>query len=112
MTRQTRRPRAARRLFGSDPAADVRDELQFHLDAKVDELIERGWQPDEARREAERQDDRRPAGARPRIHRRRCTDRRAAGGDAVACVMDASVRRQHLHRWSDDRAERHVDHRS
>jgi predicted permease len=55
MTRTTRRPRAARRLFGADPAADVRDELQFHLDAKVDELIERGWPPDEARREAERQ---------------------------------------------------------
>jgi predicted permease len=43
------------RLFGSDTAADVNDELQFHLEAKVDELIERGWQPDAARREAERQ---------------------------------------------------------
>ena len=39
------------RLFGSDTAADVNDELQFHLEAKVDELIERGWQPDAARRE-------------------------------------------------------------
>ena len=33
----------------------MNDELQFHLGAKVDELVERGWQPDAARREAERQ---------------------------------------------------------
>src|ERR1017187_4401466 len=43
------------RLFGPDPAADVRDELRFHLDAKVDELVAQGWRPDAARQEAERQ---------------------------------------------------------
>jgi predicted permease len=43
------------RLFGADPRADVDDELQFHLRAKTDDLIAQGWQPDVARREAERQ---------------------------------------------------------
>ncbi len=43
------------RLLGPDPAADVRDELRFHLEAKTEDLIGRGWQPEAARREAERQ---------------------------------------------------------
>src|ERR1700739_3191263 len=43
------------RLFGPDPAADVKDELRFHLDAKTEDLIGQGWKADEARREAERQ---------------------------------------------------------
>jgi len=43
------------RWFGPDPAADVNDELRFHLEAKVGDLIERGWEPEAARREAERQ---------------------------------------------------------
>lgn len=43
------------RILGPDPAADVKDELRFHLDAKTDELIAQGWKPDAARREAERQ---------------------------------------------------------
>ncbi len=55
MTGTPRRPRAVRRIFGPDHAADVRDELEFHLAARVDDLVARGWSPDEARREAERQ---------------------------------------------------------
>ena len=43
------------RLTGADPAADVKDELRFHLEAKVDDLIAQGWQPEAALREAERQ---------------------------------------------------------
>ncbi len=43
------------RMFGPDPAADVKDELSFHLHAKIDDLISRGWQPEAARQEAERQ---------------------------------------------------------
>jgi predicted permease len=43
------------RLWGSDPAADVRDELRFHLESKVDDLVAKGWRPEEARQEAERQ---------------------------------------------------------
>lgn len=43
------------RLLGTDRAADVRDELRFHIEAKVDDLIARGWEPRAARREAERQ---------------------------------------------------------
>ena len=43
------------RLFGADSASDVRDELRFHIDAKIDDLVARGWKPEAARLEAERQ---------------------------------------------------------
>lgn len=43
------------RLFGPDSKGDVSDELQFHLQAKVDDLVQHGWEPDAARQEAERQ---------------------------------------------------------
>jgi putative ABC transport system permease protein len=43
------------RFFGPDIDADVRDELRFHLDAKIAELIDQGRSPEEARREALRQ---------------------------------------------------------
>ncbi len=43
------------RLFGPDPAADVKDELRFHIETKTDSLISRGMTPAAARREAERQ---------------------------------------------------------
>ena len=43
------------RFFGPDPAADVNEELGFHLEAKTEELIRQGWAPDAARKEAERQ---------------------------------------------------------
>src|SRR5579863_9678102 len=42
------------RLFGTDRAADVRDELRFHLETKIDDLIAKGWKPDAARLEVER----------------------------------------------------------
>ncbi len=31
------------RLLAPDPAADVEDELRFHLEAKTDDLIRCGW---------------------------------------------------------------------
>jgi predicted permease len=43
------------RFFGPDPAADVKDELRFHLEAKIDDLVTQGWRPEAARKEAERQ---------------------------------------------------------
>jgi predicted permease len=43
------------RFFGPDPAADVKDELAFHLQAKADDLIRQGLSPEAARKEAERQ---------------------------------------------------------
>jgi len=43
------------RLTGSDPATDVKDELHFHLESKVDDLIAKGWRLEDARKEAERQ---------------------------------------------------------
>ena len=43
------------RFFGADPAADVNDEIGFHLDAKTEDLIRQGWAPAPARKEAERQ---------------------------------------------------------
>ena len=44
-----------RRLFGADPAADVNDELRFHIESKADDLVAQGWTREAARREAERQ---------------------------------------------------------
>jgi len=43
------------RLWGPNPAADVDDELRFHLDAKIDDLVAQGWSRNAARIEAERQ---------------------------------------------------------
>ena len=43
------------RFFGPDPAADVKDELRFHLETKTDDLVRQGWDPKAAREEAERQ---------------------------------------------------------
>ncbi|MBO0911657.1 MAG: ABC transporter permease [Acidobacteria bacterium] len=43
------------RFFGPDRAADVSEELEFHLGAKTDDLIRQGWVPAAARQEAERQ---------------------------------------------------------
>ena len=43
------------RLLGPDPVADVKDELRFHIEAKVDDLVEQGWSRNEARHEAARQ---------------------------------------------------------
>lgn len=43
------------RLLGPDPAADVKAELRFHIDSKTEDLIARGWPPEAARAEAERQ---------------------------------------------------------
>src|SRR5579863_2429163 len=43
------------RFFGPDPAADVKDELGFHLAAKTEDLVQQGWDPEAARKEAERQ---------------------------------------------------------
>jgi predicted permease len=43
------------RLLGPDPAADVNDELRFHLEAKAEDLIRQGWSLQDARQEAERQ---------------------------------------------------------
>src|SRR6185437_154760 len=43
------------RLLGADLAADVKDELRFHLEAHIDDLIAQGRTPEDARRQAERQ---------------------------------------------------------
>jgi predicted permease len=43
------------RLLGPDPAADIRDELRFHLESKIDDLIAQGLSPEAARQQAERQ---------------------------------------------------------
>jgi predicted permease len=51
----TPRWRRYARMFGPDPAADVKDELSFHLEAKIDDLVAQGWRPEAARQEAERQ---------------------------------------------------------
>src|SRR5687768_16809877 len=38
-----------RRLFGLDPSGDVDDELSFHLEMRVRELVEQGETPERAR---------------------------------------------------------------
>lgn len=43
------------RLFGSDPAADVDEELAFHVDRRVEDLVARGIPETEARARAERE---------------------------------------------------------
>jgi predicted permease len=43
------------RILGPDPAADVKDELRFHLETKADDLVARGLSPQAARAQAERQ---------------------------------------------------------
>jgi predicted permease len=53
--KSTPRWRRYARMFGPDPAADVEDELSFHLQAKVDDLVAQGSSPEAARQEAERQ---------------------------------------------------------
>ncbi len=68
------------RMFGPDPAADIQDELRFHIDAKVDDLVALGWSRDAARAEAKRQfgDIRavRQAGERLGKERERTVERR------------------------------------
>jgi hypothetical protein len=43
------------RLLGPDVSSDVNDELRFHVEAKIQDLIAQGWTEDNARKEAERQ---------------------------------------------------------
>lgn len=43
------------RFFGADIRADVREELQFHLESKIEELRVQGWSQERARAEAFRQ---------------------------------------------------------
>jgi putative ABC transport system permease protein len=43
------------RFFGSNVEADVEDELRFHLDTKVDELVAQGWTREAASVEAQRE---------------------------------------------------------
>jgi putative ABC transport system permease protein len=44
--------RRYRELLGTDPERDLRDEVRFHLETEVEELIASGLPPDEARRQA------------------------------------------------------------
>ncbi len=43
------------RLLGPDPRADAKEELRFHLEAHIDDLIAQGLTPEAARRRAESQ---------------------------------------------------------
>jgi MacB-like periplasmic core domain len=77
------------RLFGPDPAADVDDELRFHLEAKVDELVEHGWKRGAARLEAERQFGDLRAVQEAGEHLRRETERNMQRRDYLGtCAQD------------------------
>src|SRR5262249_33344046 len=41
------------RFWGNDPARDLDDELRFHLDARYDEYVAQGMNPDRARTEVD-----------------------------------------------------------
>jgi predicted permease len=43
------------RILGPNPRADIKAELRFHIESKTEDLIARGWPPEAARTEAERQ---------------------------------------------------------
>jgi hypothetical protein len=43
------------RMLGPNPKADIKTELRFHIGCKTEDLIARGWRPEAARKEAERQ---------------------------------------------------------
>src|SRR6267378_5783867 len=51
ITRITRIP-GLRRFFKLDRPSDVDDEIQFHIDARVDDLVRLGADPEHARRQA------------------------------------------------------------
>lgn len=55
MMARTPRWRRYLRFFGPDVEADVEDELRFHLETKVDELVAQGWSRGAAQAEARRQ---------------------------------------------------------
>src|SRR5450631_3483489 len=71
------------RLFGPDPAADVNDELHFHLEAKVEDLVAQGWRSEAAREEAERQ----------------FGDLKAVQSAGVQLALEAEQARQRQDRW-------------
>src|SRR3954466_14012794 len=52
LPRETPRWRRYLRFWGRNVAADVDDELAFHLQTRIDDLVERGASPDEARARA------------------------------------------------------------
>ena len=54
MTRKTPMWRRYLTFWGRNIERDVRDELEFHLDARARELIDQGWDPVAARTEARR----------------------------------------------------------
>src|SRR5215472_7399258 len=43
------------RILGPDTRAEIKAELRFHIECKTEDLIARGWPPQAARTEAERQ---------------------------------------------------------
>lgn len=84
------------RLLGSDPEADVDDELDFHLSMRMEDLVRRGLSKEEAGRRAERE-----FGDRSRIrretaevarHRQRGAER-AEWWDAIAQDLRLALRR-------------------
>jgi hypothetical protein len=53
--RQTPLWRRYQRLWGSDPAADTHDEVEFHIEMRVADLVRRGLSEPEARNQARRE---------------------------------------------------------
>lgn len=80
------------RFWGPSPAEDIEDEFSFHIESAIDELIEQGCSPEEARREA-----RRMFGPQSEV-RRECDQ---PGGDREALppgILGRPMPRHHLRR--------------
>jgi len=54
VTRAPEGPRARGRIVGSDVHDDVEREIRAHLERRAEELVEEGWSPEDAAREARR----------------------------------------------------------
>jgi putative ABC transport system permease protein len=54
MRRKTPMWRRYLTFWGTDPDVDLRDEVDFHIDARARELIDQGWDPERAQDEARR----------------------------------------------------------
>lgn len=79
------------RFWRSNIAADVDDELQFHVQERIDDLVARGWTPDAARVDALRR-----FGDIERV-RTDCRNLAQAQEDAMRRTENIAVMRQDVH---------------
>ncbi len=90
--RRPGRPRRLRRIFDLPDSEDVRREMAFHMESRVEELVSAGWEREAAEAEALRRfgdPETFAAQVRPIVRRQRRAARRAAGLESV--VQDVRI---------------------